>query len=81
MFEKELAFFKANQTDLVREHNGRALGVSNVSMAVYQAYGELASLFIGPQPPATPEGPAGTPEWIRLPTKRSRGRVNYEHRP
>ena len=25
MFEKELAFFQANQEDLVREHNGRAL--------------------------------------------------------
>jgi hypothetical protein len=58
----------------------RALGVSNVSMPVYQAYGELASLY-RPQPPATPEGPAGTPEWIRLPTKRSKGLVNYEHRP
>ena len=25
MFEKEMAFFKANQADLVREHNGRVL--------------------------------------------------------
>ena len=26
-------------------------------------------LIMGFQPPATPEGTAGTPEWIRLPTE------------